>query len=187
MLLMGTCLNADQQSLLKDLLTEFSVIFSSHPHDYGKTDLVTHTINTGDAAPVKLRPYRTSPVTQNILRQELSRLLERDIIEELHSPWSAPVVLVRKKDGTRWFCVDYRRLNVVTIKDSHPLLRVNDTLDRLSGAQMFSTIDLTVGYWQIPLNPADKEKKWHFQQVQGFINFVRCPWVYQMHHLAFCA
>ncbi len=88
----------------------------------------------------------------------MSRLLERDVIEESQSPWSAPVVLVRKKDGTHRFCVDYRRLNAVTIKDSYPLPRVDDTLDRLSGAQMFSTIDLTAGYRQIPLNPADKEK-----------------------------
>lgn len=107
-LLADTCLDADQQSLLKELLTEFADIFSSHPHDYGRTDLVTHTINTGDVAPIKLRPYRTSPATPNILQEEVSRLLEHDIIEESLSPWSAPVVLVRKKDGTHRFCVDYR-------------------------------------------------------------------------------
>ncbi len=94
MLLADTCLNSDQTLSLKDLLAEFSDIFSSHPHDYGKTDLLTHSINTGNAAPIKLRPYRTSPAMQNILQQEVSRLLERDVIEESQSPWSAPVVLV---------------------------------------------------------------------------------------------
>ncbi len=173
-LLADTCLNSDQTSSLKDLLAEFSDIFSSHPYDYGKTDLLTHSINTGNAAPIKLRPYRTSPATQNILQQEVSRLLERDVIEESQSPWSAPVVLVRKKDGTHRFCVDYRRLNAVTIKDSHPLPRVDDTLDRLSGAQMFSTIDLTAGYWQIPLNPADKEKT-AFSTGAGLYQFRMMP------------
>ncbi len=101
-------------------------------------------------------PIRSA--TQAVLQQEVSKLLDHNIIEESHSPWSAPVVLVREKDGTHRFCVDYRHLNDVTIKDSHPLPRVDDTLDRLSGARVFSTIDLTAGYWQIPLNPNDKEK-----------------------------
>jgi len=66
-----THLNAEEQAQLKTLLTEFSNIFSSHPHDYGKTNLITHSINTGDAAPIKLRPYRTSPATQAVLQKEV--------------------------------------------------------------------------------------------------------------------
>lgn len=89
-----THLNAEEQAQLKTLLTEFANIFSLHSHDYGKTNLITHSINTGDAAPIKLRPYRTSPATQAVLQQEVSKLLEHNIIEESHSPWSAPVVLV---------------------------------------------------------------------------------------------
>lgn len=100
--------------------------------------------------------------------------MDHNVIEESHSPWSAPVVLVRKKDGTHRFCVDYRRLNDVTIKDSHPLPRVDDTLDRLSGARVFSTIDLTAGYWQIPLNPNDKEKT-AFSTGTGLYQFRMMP------------
>lgn len=96
----------------------------------------------------------------------MSRLLDHNIIEDSHSPWSPLVVLDRKNDGTHRFCVDYRRLNDVTTKDSHPLPRVDDTLDRLSGARIFTTIDLTAGYWQIPLNPDDKEKN-------GFLHWYR--------------
>lgn len=169
-----THLNAEEQAQLKTLLTEFANIFSSHSHDYGKTNLITHSINTGDAAPIKLHPYRTSPATQAVLQQEVSKLLEHNIIEESHSPWSALVVLVRKKDGTHQFCVDYRRLNDVTIKDSHPLPRVDDTLDRLSGARVFSTIDLAAGYWQIPLNPDDKEKT-AFSTGTGLYQFCMMP------------
>ncbi|KAL6460294.1 hypothetical protein MHYP_G00320530 [Metynnis hypsauchen] len=146
---------------------------SSHPYDYGQTDLVHHCIDTGAEKPIKLRPYRASPATQVLLKTEVDKLLEHGIIEESHSPWSAPVVLVRKKDGTHRFCVDYRRLNSVTVKDSHPLPRV-DTLDRLAGAQIFSTIDLTAGYWQIPLHPRDKEKT-VFSTGSGLFHFRMMP------------
>lgn len=80
----------------------------------------------------------------------------------------------KKKDGTYRFCVDYRRLNAVTVKDSHPLPRVDDTLDRLSGAQVFSTIDLTSGYWQIPLHPDDREKT-AFSTGAGLYHFKTMP------------
>lgn len=168
------CTSSEQQSQLKQLILEFADIFSAHAHDYGQTTLVKHKINTGDAEPIKLRPYRASPATQAILQQEVSKLLKHGVVEESCSPWSAPVVLVKKKDGTHRFCVDFRRLNSVTIKDSHPLPRVDDTLDRLAGANIFSTIDLTAGYWQIPLNPADKEKT-AFSTGAGLYQFRMMP------------
>ena len=83
---------------------------------------------------------------------------EQGIVEPLCSPWCAPVVLVRKKDGSTRFCVDYRKLNDVTRKDSFPLPRVDVTLDALNGAKWFSTLDLKSGYWKIELDSADKEK-----------------------------
>ncbi|KAL6466207.1 hypothetical protein MHYP_G00263400 [Metynnis hypsauchen] len=172
--LSNTCLTPDEIPHLESLLRDFGDVFSSHPYDYGRTDLVHHCIDTGAEKPIKLRPYRASPATQVLLKTEVDKLLEHGIIEESHSPWSAPVVLVRKKDGTHRFCVDYRRLNSVTVKDSHPLPRVDDTLDRLAGAQIFSTIDLTAGYWQIPLHPRDKEKT-AFSTGSGLFHFRMMP------------
>jgi len=80
------------------------------------------------------------------------------VIEESFSPWVSPAVLVKKKDGTLRFCVDYRKLNAVTVKDSYPLPRINDLLDQLSGNAWFTTLDLKSGYWQIKIRPKDKEK-----------------------------
>ncbi|GFU52673.1 hypothetical protein TNCV_3893321 [Trichonephila clavipes] len=80
------------------------------------------------------------------------------VIESSSSPWASPIVLVRKKDGSTRFCVDYRRLNNITKKDSYPLPRIEDTLDTLADYTWFSTLDLKRGYWQVELHPDDKEK-----------------------------
>ncbi|KRY04270.1 Transposon Ty3-I Gag-Pol polyprotein, partial [Trichinella patagoniensis] len=84
--------------------------------------------------------------------------LRQDVVEPSSSPWASPIVLVRKKDGSCRFCVDYRQLNNLTRKDAHPLPRIDDTLDALAGAQWFSTLDLASGYWQVEVEPQDREK-----------------------------
>ncbi len=104
------------------------------------------------------RAYRTSPVLRKEIDNQVQKLLDADLIEPSHSPWASPVILVRKKDGSYRFCIDYRRLNSITIKDAHPLPRVDDSLDALSGATLFSTLDLSSGYWQIQMEDASREK-----------------------------
>jgi hypothetical protein len=88
----------------------------------------------------------------------VDKMKNKGIIEDSSSPWSSPVVLVTKKDGSTRFCVDYRRLNDVTKKDSYPLPRIDDTLSTLAGSRWFSTLDLKSGYWQVSVHPEDKEK-----------------------------
>jgi hypothetical protein len=95
---------------------------------------------------------------QSKVEKHVNKMLSEGIIEESSSPWSAPVVLVTKKDGSIRFCVDYRRLNDVTKKDSFPLPRIDDTLSTLSGSKWFSTLDLKSGYWQVEIHEEDKEK-----------------------------
>ncbi|UYV66132.1 K02A2.6-like, partial [Cordylochernes scorpioides] len=119
---------------------------------------VKHRINTGDHAPIRQRPYRVSPYERGVIQTEVDKRLKSGIVKPSDSPWSSPVVLVKKKDGTWRFCVDYRRLNKITRKDVYPLPRIDDTLDSLKGASVFSTMDLKSGYWQIEVDEADREK-----------------------------
>ena len=96
------------------------------------------------------------------------------IVEPSASSWSSPVVLVRKKDGSTWFCVDYRKLNNVSHKDSYPLPRIDDTLEALAGSKWFSTLDLKSVYWQVELNTEDKEKT-AFSSGNGLWQFTVMP------------
>ena len=142
-----------------NLLRKYSDVFSVGPHDFGRTDLVTHRIRTtGDASPVRQRAYRTSPVIKSEIHNQINTLLDQDVVEDSHSPWSSPIVMVMKKDGSYRFCIDYRKLNKLTIKDSHPLPRTDDILDALSGSVYFTTVDLSSGYWQVAVHPDDREK-----------------------------
>ncbi|KAL6471884.1 hypothetical protein MHYP_G00205340 [Metynnis hypsauchen] len=133
-------------------------VFSSGPHDLGRTHLSSHSINTGNAPPIKQAPRRVPIHLQGEMQQEVQDMLNHGIIRPSHSPWAAPVVLVRKKDGSLRFCVDYRKLNEVTVKDAYPLPRIDDALDSLAAARWFSTLDLASGYWQVEINTEDKEK-----------------------------
>ena len=89
---------------------------------------------------------------------QVQQMLSSKVIRPSNSPWASPVVMVRKKDGSLRFCVDFRQLNAATIKDTHPLPRIDDLLDALRGAKWFSTLDLKSGYWQVPISEQDKEK-----------------------------
>ncbi len=151
-------LSDSQVNELHSLLHEFCDVFSKSPTDFGRTNIVTHKINTDNAIPIQKRAYRTSPKMQEVIQSHVDDMVAKGIVEASHSPWAAPIVMVRKKDGTWRFCVDYRGLNSVTIKDAHPLPRTDDTLDALRGSSIFSTMDLSSGYWQVHLHEADKPK-----------------------------
>ncbi|GBL88231.1 Transposon Ty3-I Gag-Pol polyprotein [Araneus ventricosus] len=84
-------------------------------------------------------------------------MVDNGVIEESSGPWASPIVLFKKKDGSKRFCVDYRKLNEIT-KDSYPLPRIDDTLDALNGSQWFTTLDLKSVYWQVEIRPEDREK-----------------------------
>lgn len=143
---------------LSHLLASYRDIFDFGNQPLGQTTTVKHRIHTGDATPVHRRPYRVSHVERRVIQQEVNKMLSKGIIEPSSSPWASPVVLVKKKDGTWRFCVDYRHLNKITKKDVYPLPRIDDALDCLHGAKYFSSIDLRSGYWQIAVDEMDREK-----------------------------
>ena len=152
-------------------LLEFSDVFSE---ELGLIDVTKHTVNTGDHPPIKQRPRRLPYVYRDEANQHIRDILAQNIIRPSSSPWSSPIVLVRKKDGQLRFCVDYRKLNQVTKNDAHPLPRIDDTLDALKNARLFSTLDLRSGYWQIPIDPKDQAKT-AFVTHNGLYEFLRMP------------
>jgi len=110
------------------------------------------------AGPVSMAPYRMAPVELAELKKQIEDLLEKKFIRPSASPWGAPILLVKKKDGSSRLCVDYRQLNKLTIKNKYPLPRIDDLLDQLRGAVVFSKIDLRSGYQQILVKPEDVQK-----------------------------
>ncbi len=124
----------------------------------GRTDLVTHSIDTGEHRPICLSPRRLPITKQDVEQAEVQNMLDRGVIEPCQSSWASPVVLVTKKDGSTRFCMDYRKVNEVTHKDAYPLPRIDDTLNALRGSQYFSTLDLYFGYWQVKMDIADIDK-----------------------------
>ena len=163
-----------EKETLLELLTTHHSIFSLEEGERGETDLIEMEIDTGNARPKKY-PTRRLPHT---LRQEVARQLDgmqRDgVIQPSRSPWASPVVLVKKRDGTHRFCIDYRGLNSGTKADSYPLPRIEDLLDQLRRSTYFSTIDLASGFWQIRIHPTSQEKT-AFTTHQGLFEFRVMP------------
>ena len=151
-------LTQTQRTRLQALLTRYDDIFAYTPDQLGRCSVVKHRIDTGNHPPVRLRSYRTSPPNKEEIDRQIEEMLGNNIISPSVSPWSSPVVLVKKSDGTMRFCIDYRKLNQITRKDSHPLPRITEALDSLGGAHYFSTLDLRSGYWQIEMEDDSKEK-----------------------------
>ena len=118
-----------------------------------------HHISTGGNAPVRQHPRRLPQSLKKVVTVQIQDMPENKMMSPSTSPWSSPVVLVKKKSGQFRFCVDYQNLNALTTKDSYPLPRIDKTLDSLSGAWYFSTLYLASGYWQVEVEPADKPKK----------------------------
>ena len=147
----GEDLSGSQAADVGSLQLQFADVFSPLP---GRTPLITHNIETQPGLTVRTRPYRLPVNKQDVVRRELAAMLELGVVEEFHSDWCSPVVLVGKPDGSVRFCVDYRRVNAVSKFDAYPMPRIDELVDRLGMATYYTTLDCTKGYWQIPLSPA---------------------------------
>ncbi|CAM4605894.1 unnamed protein product [Caretta caretta] len=144
-----------QQQQIKELCTRYTPTFSATP---GLTERAYHSIDTGNARPIRVQPYRVSPQAKTAIEREIQDMLQMGVIRPSGSAWASPVVLVPKPDGEIHFCVDYRKLNAVTRPDNYPMPRTDELLEKLERAQFLSTLDLTKGYWQVPLDESAKER-----------------------------
>jgi hypothetical protein len=167
--------SSDIVSGLKELLLKWRSVFSTSSIDLGKTDLIKHTFNLTDSVPVKQRHRRIPPALLNEVKQHLSDMLQSGIIRESTSPWSSPLVIVRKKDGSLRLCVDLRVVNNRTIKDAYYLPRIEETLDSLSGAKYFTCLDLQQGFHQIEIEESHKAFTAFSAAPLGFYEYSRLP------------
>lgn len=151
-------LSVTQADMLKRVLIQYADVFSSHPLDLGCYTGLEHVIDTGDAMPVKQRMRRTPAAFQTEEEEHLKKLLDMGVIEPSNSEWSSPPVLIRKKSGAVRYCLDYRSLNKVTVKDSFPLPLIEECFDALEGVQYLSTTDLSSGYYQLLVAERDRHK-----------------------------
>lgn len=167
----GVNLNNSERNRLNILLDQHKEIFAENRE---ATPFAEHTIKLTDETPISVPPYRLSPFKREVLRKEIDKMLEDDVIEECESAYAAPVVLVPKKDGKFRVCVDYRRLNSVTIPDRYPLPRIDDLLDAAKPKMCMSTMDLRSGYWQVAVKVDDRDKT-GFITPFGIYRFKRMP------------
>ena len=158
----------------RDLLRQNADVFSRHDLDVGKTSMVRHKINLVDDTPFKERSRPISSRDLTDAREHIRALLDAGIIRESSSLYASPIVLVRKKNGSLRLTVDYRKLNQKTIKDAYALPRIDDAFSCLSGAKWFSVMDLKSGYYQVEMEPCDREKT-AFVCPLGFYEYTRMP------------
>ncbi|XP_052117673.1 uncharacterized protein LOC107489254 [Arachis duranensis] len=152
---LGDAQNLDQIPVVRD----FPEVFPEDIPEFPPQREIEFTIElVPGARPVSIAPYRMAPIELAELKTQLEELLNKRFIRPSVSPWGAPVLLVKKKDGGMRLCVDYRQLNKVTVKNKYPLPRIDDLMDQLQGAGVFSKIDLRSGYHQIRVKEDDIPK-----------------------------
>ena len=163
----------DQAGKAHSLLKEYHDIFSLEKHDMGHTNATKHKIvlKDPDTPPFKEHFRRIPPPQLDEVREHLKLMLDAGVIWPSNSPWCNAVVLVRKKDGSLRFCIDFRKLNSLTVKDSHLLPRICETLESLTGAAHYLTFDMNSGFWQVPM---DEESKQYTAFTLGSMGLYEC-------------
>lgn len=167
-------LSGDQKSMADSIIAQFRAI-SYEERGLGRTHLITHSIDTGDATPIRQRYYRMSPEKQRILVEQLDEMLKEDVVEPCESPWSSPVLLTPKKNGELRFCLDSRKLNAITKKDAYSLPYISEILDNLRDARYLSSLDLSKSFWQILIQEEDRQKTAFYIPSRGTFQFKSMP------------
>ena len=160
----------------KRMLMEHHNIFSLQPNEIGCTDATEHVIELLDTEPFKERFRRIAPPLVEEVREHLQEMLDGGAIRPSQSPWCNEVVLVRKKDGGLRFCIDFRRLNSWTKKDTYPIPRMQETMESMVGARFFSTMDLKSGFWQVKMAKDSQQYTAFTVGSMGVYEFLRMPY-----------
>ena len=164
-----------KQAEVHELMTEFQYLFALSDLELGCTSLVKHRINVNNPVPFKERYQRIPPQEFDEVRNHLQEMLKVGVIRKSASPWASPVVLVRKKDGSLRFCIDLRKLNSRTMKDTYSLPQIEESLDCLNGAVIFTWLDLKAGYWQVKMDEDSIPLTAFTVGPLGFYECVRMP------------
>ena len=181
-----TPLTCDQQARLIDVIYSHTEVFSLFDGDLGFCDVLKHSIPTTTDKPVYL-PHRQIPVQlQSEVRKCLDNWLKQGIIRPSKSPYTSQVVIVRKKTGEIRLCVDFRKLNAISIRDSFPLPRVEEALQAVQAAVWFSSFDLAQGYLQMAMEEEDIEKPRFALAPGGLYEFTRMPFGLTNAGASFC-
>ena len=165
----------EQKHRVKSVIEKYSFLFAMNSLDLGRTDLIKHQIKLKDYTPIKDRYRRIPPHQYEEVRKHLKEMLDIGAIRRSSSPWASPVVLVCKKDGSLRFCIDLSKLNARTVKDAYSLPRIEDALDSLNGACIFTSLDLKSGYWQVKLDKESIPLTAFTVGPLGFYECVRMP------------
>ena len=149
---------ADKEKL-KALVDKYWEIFSKDEEDIGTVldKYGEHDIVLSAEKPIRQKPYRIPYAKEKVVNDCIEKMLKLNIIEQSNSEWASPIVLVKKSDGSERFCVDYRKVNETTIKDSFPMPNIEEKLNKLHGCRFFTSLDCLSGYWQIKLTPRAKQ------------------------------
>lgn len=165
-------LNKHQQTQLLELLREYDDLWRSGRR--GKAVVVAHRIQLLTDQPVVARPRQTTEEQQKVIKEEVDKMLQDGVIQPSSSPYASEVVMVPKKSGEWRFCIDYRALNKITIKDKYPLPRISELIRSIKDSKYFVALDLRAGYWQIPMAP-EAIKYTAFRCFQGLYEFILMP------------
>lgn len=154
----GEHLSIEERKDMQDVVNEFADPWSC----------------TGSAGPIRLPPYRIPYAYRESVEKELKEMEESGIIEPSQSEWSSPIVVVKKKDGNIRLCIDFRRLNSVTPVDAYRMPRTDELVDKIGKAKFITTLDLSKGYWQVPMKKEDRAKT-AFTTPNGLFQFKVMP------------
>ena len=158
------------------LLLEFHHVFSLDLNEIGCTNATKHVIELMKDEPFKERFCRITPTLVDEVRQHIQEMLDSSAIQPSQSPWCNAVVLVRKKDGSLWFCIDFHRLNARTKKNTYPLPHMQETMESMVGTRHFSCMDLKSGFWQVQMDEESRQYTAFTVGSMGMNEFLRMPY-----------